>query len=43
MPEKQILCLSIGSHSKVAYYIDATISKLENLKKKLKLKTHVVP
>lgn len=40
MPEKQILCLSIGSHPKVAYYIYATISKPE---KKLKLKTHVVP
>lgn len=33
MPEKQILCLSVGSHPNVAYYIYATISKLENLKK----------
>lgn len=40
MPEKQILCLSIGSHPKVAYYIYATISKPE--KKNWNLK-HVVP
>lgn len=36
MPEKQILCLSIGSHSKVAYYIYGTTSKPE---KKMKLQT----